>query len=49
MTAPPSVRTRRWLQGVCRPQRVVGVLMIRDGDPVDHEVFPGDTADKATV
>lgn len=32
-----------------RPQRVVGVLMTRDGYPIAHELFPGDTADKATV
>src|SRR5690606_14192406 len=32
-----------------RPQLVVGVLMTRDGYPIGHEVFPGDTADKATV
>lgn len=32
-----------------RPQVVVGVLMTRDGYPIGHEVFPGDTADRATV
>ena len=32
-----------------RPQLLVGVLMTRDGYPIGHEVFPGDTADKATV
>nr|WP_242822386.1 transposase [Thermaerobacter marianensis] len=32
-----------------RPQLVVGVLMTRDGYPIAHEVFPGDTADRATV